>query len=265
MSTVALSALPKLLRDKIHFIPDPPCKRELTLALTKLIEDFFSSHTLTLTEDKVAFSYLDIPVWRIDTVLAKLRSLLEQEAKKQIRIFCAELNPEKKRELKQLLKKAGIYSFRNDIDLDLYVGVHTAISAYFKMIGLALYATSVSQTSLELSNATRELFKTLKFIATLPLKHLMAVDGLFWDSKQYTIPSIFSWEIRNQDIFYFLPLDEILSRIQFVMADEAQSGCPALRARTPLGESVFELVEKYCLEAVQKFYLNVEFTANFRK
>ena len=214
MSLIPLSNLPKLFREHLSFIPDPPSKRELTLQLSSLIEEFFSKHSLQLNKEEVSASYSDIPVWRIDTVLAKIRSLLEQKAKKEIRIFCATLDSKKKKQINTLLREAKIYSFREAIDLDLYVGVHTAISAYFKMIGVALVATSRFDSQMPLSISAKELFKILRFIATLPLRHLMAVDGIFWDSKQYTIPTIFSCEIGDAGISYSLPKDEIEKRLR---------------------------------------------------
>lgn len=256
MSLIALNNLPKLFREQLNFIPDPPSKRDLTLELTSIIEDFFSKHSLELNKDEVSASYSDIPVWRIDTVLAKLRSLLELKAKKEIRIFCANLEQRNKKQINTLLREARIYTFREALDLDLYVGVHTAISAYFKMIGVALVATANLESKIPVSISAKELFKSLRFIATLPLRHLMAVDGLFWDSKQYTIPTIFNCEIRDSGISYSLPLEEIETRLKSACADEAQSGCPALRARTTSGVAVFDLVENYCVDSTERFFLN---------
>lgn len=256
MSLIAISQIPKFVRERIIFIPDPPSKRELSAQLTSLIQDFFSNHELHLNNYEVIDSYSDIPVWRIDTVLAKLRSLLEQKAKKEIRIFCSQLDQKRIRQTKLLLKKAAIYKFRDAIDLDLYVGVHTAISAYFKMLGLALVATSSSKSQIPILISSKELFRALRFIATLPLRHLMAFDGLFWDSKQYTIPQIFSFEIHESQVNYFLPVQEIENRLKSALADEEQTGCPALRAKTLIGESVFDLVENYCVECVQEFFLD---------
>lgn len=254
MSLIPLKEIPKFIRSRIVVPADLPSKRELNLELIALIQDFFSNYKLKLEDQIVVDSYSNLPEWRVDTVLAKLRSLLELDAKNKIREFCLSLSKQRKDRISLLLRRAGIYGFRNSLELDLYVGVHTAISAYFKMMGVALVATK--DCPITIVDSTRELFKILSFIATLPLQQLMAVDGLFWDSKLYMIPKTITNEISESTISYFVATSEIEGRLTSVLANEEHLGCPALRSRTTTGVAVFSLVEESCLDCVQRFYLD---------
>lgn len=250
---VALSELPKIVREHLRIAPDASDKSELTRTLTRLISEFFDAHSLELEPVEVSESYNDLPEWRIDTVLAKLRSLVERRARGATRTFVAQLEKKERDQASKLLRHAGLYNFREMLELDLYVGVHTAISAYFKMAGLAL--SKVSDTELPLEESAKELFKTLKFIASLPLRYLMAVDGLFWDSKQYFIPKFFEVQCDGAHAQFFLPRSVIMDRISIVEADEIATGCPALRARISNGAAIFEKVEDLCLRTIRRYFL----------
>jgi hypothetical protein len=240
--------------------PQHSSRDKLQKVLTSLISDFLSKYDLSLRPEQVQQAYQDIPAWTVENVLAKLRSLIEIKAKQFLREFCKELSYPQRQSIQSLLNNAGTYKFRESIESDLYVGIHTAISANFKMIGVAL-KSNPSQT--DLKKSCEPLFRILRQIAALPLSYLMALDGLFWDSKLYSIPKEISVSCSEANIEYFIERGILEDRFASVTLQQERLGCPALKSRTKTGEAVMDLVSDLCLKTVQQYYL--EYTAHEKK
>lgn len=142
----------------------------------------------------------------------------------------------------KLLRKNGHYWFRETPYHHLKLGYHTAISAFWKMLGGG-HALYMEKTGDFTEQNRRSLLKLTKIMATFNLEMLIALDGVLWDgaaANPLTLEISKDGEPKLTD-------DVIeLVRAKFINPSE-RLGCPALRTRAFQGvcdwtELVFDKV-----------------------
>jgi hypothetical protein len=256
LNWLSISELPVFLKGQLEGKYDPgdyQPREKLHRRLQSLISKFVSEMPLELQEEDISSAFDDIPSWTVENVLAKLRSLTEIKAKKQIRVFCSGLSDSKRQSTQALLNNAGMHKFRESTEMDMYVGIHTAISAYFKMAGVAISQKNQTSHTYDLKSSCELLFKALKIVASQPLGCLMALDGLFWDSKLYSIPKHIVALKHNNALTYMIDKAELQRRFMNLKITEYRHGCPALKARTAAGENSMDLIASLCLKTITDF------------
>ena len=231
---LAISQLPKFLRQRIKIPENVKAKHALDTTLIGVLTEFFAVERLQLNHEAVILELEDVREWRADMVLAKLRALLEKQARRDIGEYCRALTKERRGNITKALHQAGIHHFRENIETDLYVGIHTAISANFKMMGVVYSDQSIP---LQLRNsALDQLFRALQAVAAQPLGVLFALEGLFWDRGVYALPRGITWRDDGIEGTFYLDLLDLDQRLSTADINEVPTGCPAMRTRTSLGE-----------------------------
>ncbi len=220
-----------------------PSKEILTDRLAELIQRFVTNGRCTF-EGIVVPSTLPLPAdqaarrLEISERLSRVRDAFEGYAKREIADCCAALSKAEIDELQALLDKAGIYWFRKNLEIDLYIGFHTAISAYCKMIASVLF---YDRRKASLAERCEDSFSVLRFVATTPLPMLVALDGIFWDMGELFIPDCFVTDDDGRISIYEQRLVHRIARISYT---EKRSGCPALRVRTAADSLYFNVIER---------------------
>jgi hypothetical protein len=252
-SLLALSDFPKILKQLVKIPSGVLDKRPLDDVLVEVLTEFFTAERLCLDHEKVLLELQEIKTNSAEMMLAKLRSLLEKQARRDIGNYCQSLNKIRRSAITAALHKAGIHHFRENLETDLYVGIHTAISANFKMMGV-VYSNEAITTPLQ-ADALDQLFRSLSYVAAQPLGVLLALEGIFWDRGLYLLPKELIWigDCTRGD--FFLNRNDLERRLASANITEAPLGCPAMRAKTPLGERVLDFVQKRCRAVVDKYFI----------
>ena len=252
--SLSLADLPRFLKPHI-IIPDTArSKDELDRVLVEVLEEFFQGERLSLDPYLVHEALKEVTKPGAQMILSKLRSLLEKQARRDIGDYCGSLNKERRGAIARALNRAGIHHFRENLETDLYVGIHTAVSANFKMMGV-VYCNSAIPENLH-GAALDSLFRVLRFVAAQPLGVLLSLEGLFWDRGLYSIPASIYWREEDGLGSFYLDSSDIENRLKSASITEIPTGCPAMRARTPMGERAIDFVQQRCLEVVKKYFLD---------
>lgn len=198
---------------------------------------------------------------------SKLRSYatkLSEHFVRKLLLDAKETHPEKLLKYQELLSQDSRYWFRRTAAEHLQTGMHTAISANFKMISAAVLAGENSDLSL--SETLKLIDKALDaahYLSTCHMAMLHAADGVLWDSAGFMEPKGWSEE---GGILYLSSSASKHSSDRFreaepVFFEEERIGCPALGAKTPLrGNRVASEVRNWCLDLSKKFYLPLIWT-----
>ncbi len=248
-----LAEFSRFIRPYIQIPETARVKDELDRVLVEVLEEFFRGDRLSLDPLLVQDALKEVTKPGVQMILSKLRSLLEKQSRRDIGDYCGSLERERRAAISRVLNRAGIHHFRENLETDLYVGIHTAISANFKMMGV-VYSCSEIPESLRAA-ALDSLLRALRFIAAQPLGVLFSLEGLFWDRGLYSIPRSIVWREENGIGSFYLDAFEIESRLKSANITEVPKGCPAMRARTPLGERAIDFVQQRCLEVARKFFM----------
>lgn len=142
------------------------------------------------------------------------------------------------------LRKNGKYWFRETPHHHLKLGYHTAISAFWKMLGggHALYLEKTGQ----FSPSNREsLLKLSRVMATFNLEMLLALDGVLWDGAAANPLDL---EISHDGEPHLT--DETIELVTERFKDPSQRlGCPALRT------TAFSGIQNWCEQVFDRVYL----------
>lgn len=130
----------------------------------------------------------------------------------------------------KLLRKNGRYWFRETPYQHLKLGYHTAISAFWKMLGGG-HALYIERTSDFTEQNRRALLKLTKIMATFNLEMLIALDGVLWDGAAANPLTL---EISKDGEPKLTDETIKLVKSRFINPSE-RLGCPALRTRAFLG------------------------------
>lgn len=164
------------------------------------------------------------------------------------------------------LARTHPYWFRRSITDHLGTGFHTALSAFFRMLGLApLIALRDRGTLDDIGSIIDQLFELTMATATAHLDLLAHVDGLIWDSagstpgaRQFTVaapplPSAVS--VRSQ--FAHQVLMRLREPTSPFGSGEERRGCPAFHARVP--RPLMLEVGAWCRDLAERWYLPLFF------
>ena len=251
MDRIPLSDIPRYFKQRLAVPVEAKDKSVLDAALVALLEDYFAVPRLNLDHEAVEQALSGMREWKAELVFAKLRSLLEKQTRRDIQQYCGSLSREDRTGITKKLHAAGIHHFRENLETDLYVGIHTAISANFKMFGVVYCSGSDVPSGLK-SEAVHQLLTALRTVAVQPLGVLTALDGVFWDSKLFTVPSCFHW---NGGGYFEIDAAVLDSSLRNAVIDEAPRGCPAMRARSVPGPRAIDLVRDRCLDVAKRYFL----------
>ncbi len=144
----------------------------------------------------------------------------------------------------KLLRKNGKYWFRETPYQHLKLGYHTAISAFWKMLGGG-HALYLEKTG-EFTPGNREsLLKVARMMATFNLEMLLALDGVLWDgaaANPLELDILPDGEPRLNDQTIELVKNKFTNPSQ-------RLGCPALRT------TAFSGIQYWCEKVFDEIYL----------
>ena len=151
---------------------------------------------------------------------------------------------------KKSLKTAGIHWYRESPKEHLWTGMHTALSAHFKMAQEVLEAdNNFNNFFLHYTEA----FKLIRYVASTHMDILKAVEGIIWDHAASQLGN--SFEVLEGR---FCIKDEAVKKIMGKLDSnekslEARTGCPAMYSGD-MGDAVISEIGEWCINIIRKFY-----------